>query len=301
VSAERLAEVPDHGSAPSSRTPLLDPPALVGPARQVPAVRHVHQRAALLADQGEQQVHDPAAVVVVEVARRLVGEQDPRAAQQGAADRHTLHLPPESLSTASPARPSRPTRPSSSRARAREAASRAPRSPAIIAGNTDVVLHGEVRQQVEELEHEADGVAPEPGALVLAHAGEVVTVDPDRPEVGASIPAARCRKVDFPDPLRPMIATTRPCGTSQVASRRACSTPRPPTGSSSKTSWKVRAAGVTRGMLARPLNAHVLGPPPGMTFGRQSLESRFRSHLPGGPMDRCRSQGTVPLGSAVSP
>ena len=59
------------------------------------------------------------------------------------------------------------------------------------------------------------------------------------------MPAARWRSVDFPEPLRPVTATTSPAGSSPLASRTARSTPPPALRYSRDTPRKARTGGVT--------------------------------------------------------
>ena len=59
------------------------------------------------------------------------------------------------------------------------------------------------------------------------------------------MPAARWRSVDFPEPLRPVTATTSPAATSPLASRSARSTAPPALRYSRETPRKARTGAVT--------------------------------------------------------
>ena len=70
------------------------------------------------------------------------------------------------------------------------------------------------RDEVEELEHEADLPAAdprEPGVVELIERGTALETSSMDPAVGRSSPdATRCRSVDFPDPLRPTSTAISP-------------------------------------------------------------------------------------------
>ena len=82
--------------------------------------------------------------------------------------------PPESSEGSRPPRSPRPTRSSSARTRYRST-----RCPASRMRQPDVLLGGEVGHQVEALEDEADPLAAEPGAVLLAPVGDVLAGDDD--------------------------------------------------------------------------------------------------------------------------
>ena len=73
-----------------------------------------------------------------------------------------------------------------------------------------VLLGGEDRQQVEELEDEAELVAPQLGQLAVVERGDLDPVELDACRVvGLSSPARMCIRVDLPEPEGPMIAVKR--------------------------------------------------------------------------------------------
>ncbi len=78
--------------------------------------------------------------------------------------------PPESRSGNCPPRSARPT---SSRSAERPLAIRAARPPGELERQQEVLLDGEGRDEVEELEDEADAIAPRHRALVLGEAPEL--------------------------------------------------------------------------------------------------------------------------------
>ena len=69
----------------------------------------------------------------------------------------------------------------------------------------------EDRQQVEELEDEAELVAAQLGEVAVVEAGDLGAVERrPSPTVGRSRPARMCISVDLPEPDGPMIALKRP-------------------------------------------------------------------------------------------
>ena len=80
----------------------------------------------------------------------------------------------------------------------------------------DVLEQRQRRQQVEELEDEADALAPDPGQLVVAEASRATDSSRTIPEVGRSIAPQRCSSVDLPQPDGPTSATKSPSATSRV-------------------------------------------------------------------------------------
>ena len=70
----------------------------------------------------------------------------------------------------------------------------------------DVVANGERRQQVEELEDEADLFAPHPRQSSSSHRREIAILEPSVPLVGRSIAPHKWRSVDLPQPDGPISA-----------------------------------------------------------------------------------------------
>ena len=143
-------------------------------AAAVAIVRDHHGRLAVARDAVPEQLQDLAAGRRVEVARRLVREDDARLRDERAGDRDALLLAAGELG-----RPVRPPvaeadpvdqllDPRPLRLAARE-----------LERQEDVLLGRQHRQQVEELEHEADVAAPELRELGVAERAELRVVDPD--------------------------------------------------------------------------------------------------------------------------
>jgi hypothetical protein len=107
----------------------------------------------LARDPFEQQRQHLAGGARIEVAGRLVGEDQRRAVHQRARDRHPLQLAARQRSRPARPKPARPTR--SSSACVRGACSPAGTPPSS-SGTRDVLRHGQRRQHVKGLEDEAD-------------------------------------------------------------------------------------------------------------------------------------------------
>src|SRR6202011_4674925 len=99
----------------------------------------------------------------VERAGRLIRKQKRGVVDQCARDRHALLL------AAAQTRRIAFCDISDTEALHQLACSTARRVPLELCGDEDVLERGQVRQQVEELEDEADAVAPEPGQSRLVH------------------------------------------------------------------------------------------------------------------------------------
>src|SRR3954454_17519104 len=70
-------------------------------------------------------------------------------------------------------------------------------------GQQDVLLAGQLRDQVEELEHEADLAAADRRQLTLGAAVDPLAVDGDRARLGAVEPAAEGKGRRLPRPRAP--------------------------------------------------------------------------------------------------
>ena len=143
----------------------------------------------------------------VEVAGRLVGEDDGRPRGQGAGDGDALLLAAGELRRAvagAVGEPDACRAAAAIRAPLRRAAREAQRQRDVLGGR-------ERRQQVEGLEDEADAVAAQPGELGVVEARRASTPSmATLPEVGVSRPAMMCMSVDLPEPDGPMTATKSP-------------------------------------------------------------------------------------------
>ena len=85
----------------------------------------------------------------------------------------------------------------------------------------DVLLRGQHRQQVEELEDEADVLAAQPRQLRVGERRDLLPAIVTVPLVGLSRPARMCISVDLPEPDGPMTATSWPDSTSSETPRSA--------------------------------------------------------------------------------
>ena len=113
----------------------------------------------------------------VEVAGRLVGEDEERAVGERAGDGDPLLLAPGELG--------RPVREPLAESEGREQLGRAAAGvlgggAADQLGNDDVLRRREIRQQMMELVDEAQRVAAQPGAAVIVEAGRFLAMDADR-------------------------------------------------------------------------------------------------------------------------
>ncbi len=131
------------------------------------------QGRALLPVEAEEQVAYPAAGLAIEVAGRLVGEQQRRPGHEGTSDGDTLLLASgegaRQVAAAS-------VEPDGLQGRAH------PRwipLAAQLEGKGDVLLHREMGQQVERLEHEADRGQAQGGAPLLVELPQILTRDHD--------------------------------------------------------------------------------------------------------------------------
>ena len=179
----------------------------VGERGQLGIVRHQHDRRLARAIDLEQQLDDLAAGLAVEVAGRLVGEEERRIVGERARDGDALLLAARELRRIVMAR--------DRRARRRPAAHRRARAASLHAGNLHrhqhVLERRQRREQMKELEHEADPLAAQPRERVLVERRDVDAVERRRgPSDGESSPASSPSSVDLPLPDGPVIATTRP-------------------------------------------------------------------------------------------
>ena len=148
----------------------------------------------------------------VEIARRLVGEQQSRVARERARDRDALLLASGERARAVVRRARRARRGRAARRRRRRASRSG--TPAMRCGKRDVLLRRELGQQMVELEDEADvarcGTAP---ARAPASSSSDCPKTSTRPASGRSMPPSRWSSVDFPTPDGPITAAKRPLGT----------------------------------------------------------------------------------------
>ena len=152
--------------------------------------------------------------VLVEVAGRLVREQQRGFHDQRARDRDALLL----AARQHPRPMLEPLAEPDPRQQARRA--RLPlrrRPPRDAHRHLGVLERGELRQQVMELEHEADVPVPERDELRVGSDASSALADPDRcPRRPRSSPPSTCSSVLFPTPDAPTIATISPCSRLEV-------------------------------------------------------------------------------------
>ena len=156
----------------------------------------------------------------VEVRGRLVGEQQPRAADQRVRERDARAL---AVGQLVPARRSPPA------ARRRARASRAPRARAcawlrlLEARQRDVVEHGQAARDAAGLPDAADVVSSSRARARREQRREVPPSNATRPPSGVSMPAATRSSVVLPERLPPQIATKSPGSTSSSTASSASS------------------------------------------------------------------------------
>ena len=178
-----------------------------------------------------EQRHHLQAGVRVEVAGRLVGQDEARPVDQRAGDRHPLLLAARELAgvVVEPLAEADPLQ----RLRGAAPAARAGRSPRVDQRQLDVLQRGGARQQVEALEDEAERPA--------AHLGQRVGVErarpprrpaSSRPVEGRSRQPRMFISVDLPEPEAPMMAANSPSTISQASRRAARARRRHPSGRS---------------------------------------------------------------------
>lgn len=171
----------------------------------------VHDRA--------QELHHGTPGVGVELARRLVGDDQGRTVGQGAGDGHTLLLAAGQLTGALGGVPV-------------QADKGEQEADALLAlgavglaqpqRDADVLGGGEDRQQAEGLEDETDAVPAQSEQFAFTEPAELGAVDADTAGVGAVQPPMRLSSVVLPEPERPFRATSSPRPTLKDTPRTAC-------------------------------------------------------------------------------
>ena len=152
----------------------------------------------------EQIVDDRLAGRTVEIAGRLVGQQERRTGDKGAGDRDGLLLAARKLSRIMPQPMPGPTLSAPPRPAPRRRAARPVR-----AGSRHLARRHR-RQQMEALEHDPDMIPPQPRQAALVEHGEILPGDHVRPALGRSMPATTIIRLDLPDPDGPTSATVSP-------------------------------------------------------------------------------------------
>ena len=161
--------------------------------------------------------------------------------------------------------------------------------PAEQAGQGDVVAEGERRQQVEELEDEADALAPQAGQRVVVEAAEVAALDARaaRPTGGpwrrTGAAAWTCRSPTGPSAPRSRRASSverHPAQGRDRARRRRCRSSR---------GRRRRAAASSQCMTHAGRPGSVPAAPSGLARRRARL--RFTMNVRPGPSDSRRMRG----------
>ena len=157
--------------------------------------------------------------LAIEIGERLVEQQQRRARDQAARQRHALLLAARELvriallqpfQLQEPQRPGQPL-----------VAARALRTRLHAQRKDDVLRHGLVREEQEVLEHHADMAA------VGRQAGDVLPADrPPAPRSGRSSPAMMRSSVVLPEPLGPSRAKNSSCRMSRSTPSTAFTGPK---------------------------------------------------------------------------
>lgn len=149
-------------------------PGFIGKGGDLITVGHENQGASLVPGKVEHQPHDEVCVVIIQVARRLISEEDSWGIEQGTADGNSLHLAPaQSIDTL---------------AGAVEEANPLQQGPEPVldcgepstgdqCGKGNVVMDAQVRKQVEELKYQAHGVPSQQASISLGEPAEVASLN----------------------------------------------------------------------------------------------------------------------------
>ena len=93
-----------------------------------------------------------------------------------------------------------------------------PRALVLLAGQDEVLAHGQLGEDLQQLEGAADAQAIEAGG---PQPGDDPAVDPTSPRVGLSWPRMQLKRVDLPEPLGPISPRISPSRTSNDTPRTA--------------------------------------------------------------------------------
>ncbi len=165
-----------------SRPDILDDQSVAkhdappGPRRDVELMGDEHDGDAALVQLLEQR-DDLIGGAAVERAGRLVGKENVRIVGERAGDRHALLLAAGELGRLMPRALAEPDL---DQARMRLVARVALVPMRVEQGEGDIVERAGARQQIEILEHEADGLVAILRERIGAHAAELVALDPER-------------------------------------------------------------------------------------------------------------------------
>ena len=208
---------PAVDSSPFSRYMIRSARALGG----APVVRHHDDRLAELDVQPVHQAEDVLGRLAVEVARRLVGDDQRRVGDDRARDRDALLLAARKLGgiVLHPVGEAPPARAPLRRARA---GAPAPGRRVSSQRQLDVLERGQHRHQVVELENEADALGAPVGKLRFGELRDVDPVDEQLARVGLVDAGDQVeQRATCPSPRGPSAPGNRRAATSKVTS---CST-----------------------------------------------------------------------------
>ena len=258
----------------------------VGDRRGVRVVRDHHDRLAELVDRLAQQRQHLLAGARVEVAGRLVGEQDGRARDERAGDGDALLLAAGELGRAvrAPVARGRPCR----------AAPRpTPRSgfaPASESGSTMFSSAVSIGSRLKNWKMKPMWSRRSCVSAVSLEPGDVDAGDRDRrPRSGRSRPARMCISVDLPEPDGPMIAVSWPCAMSSETPRSASHG-----GVAVAVAAGDAGGGHDRGGRARSGASHAW-----RSFMRPPSQPRAPGELRAAPTSGCAASAPCEVGSQV--
>ena len=216
VAPDEGQELHATASACVTSDALVEVQRALGALRGVRIVRHHDDRLAVLAVERLQQVEDLVAGLAIEVAGRLVAQQQRRIGDDRAGDADALLLAAGELArvvlraVAEADDVERGRRRACVRSRLRQLGQQQ--------RQLDVLARGQHRQQVVELEDEAD-VPRAPARRAAPSDSSSMSVAADRrscPSVGRSRPPIRLSSVVLPEPDGPISARNSPCGHVEV-------------------------------------------------------------------------------------
>ena len=235
---------PPSTSAPFSRCSVR-----LARAGGVRVVRDHDDRLAVLAVERLQQVEDLVAGLAIEVAGRLVAEQQRRVGDDRAGDADALLLAAGELARVV----LRAVGEADDLQRDRRTRLRRSAFDSLVSssGSSTLRSRGQHRQQVVELEDEADVPrAPARRAAPPRQLVDALAADLDRcPPVGVSSPPIRLSSVVLPEPDGPISARKSPCGMSRLT---PCST-----SMRSLPRWKTLWTSRTRTERQSPSSLHL--------------------------------------------
>ncbi len=186
-------------------------------------VRHEHHRGALFAVDLAQGCEHELARPEVEVARRLVAEDELRVLGERSGDRDALLLAAGELRGEVELRSASPT----FARRSRDRGGRLAVARGEVDGEAHVLPGSQSRDQVEELEDEADLLPAEQRELLRLMVEMSSPSNTIEPLVGESMPPMRFSSVVLPEPDGPRMATNSPRPIARSATWSACTSTSP--------------------------------------------------------------------------